>query len=146
MPSKPSRAMPLLVALFFSGAGSAWPQAPAPAESPTAPLPPVPSGMTVKQADIIGQVFIASEAEQEQEKPAPNVRIRVLPLDDDQVLREAYTDKEGFYTLQKLDVGRYRLYVSSLKLILTVEPGEQAATERPKVVIVIIPKQMAKTP
>lgn len=135
--------------VFLSGAlllaPSACPGQESPAMEPAPPLEPVPSGLTVRQADIVGQVFLASEKPEEREKPAAKVRVQVRTMDAKEVLRETYTDKDGGYTLPKLDLGRYRLWIGSLKLILTVE-GEQPAGELPKILIVVIPKPMTQSP
>jgi len=102
------------------------------------------SGVRVRNADIHGQVFLASEREGQDETPAPDVIVQIRNFKDQSILRKARTDKQGMYTFPKLDVGPYELRVGGLKLKLTVEPEVLSATELPKIIIVILPRQMAK--
>lgn len=124
--------------------GSHWAGAQASVSAP--PLPPVlrRSLITVRHADIDGQVFIASERAETDEIPAVGVTVQVRDLENKEVLRSAATDAEGRFKLPMLDPSTNLLLIGSLKLKLLVTPETTPQGERPKVVIVIIPKQMTR--
>lgn len=100
--------------------------------------------MTVTDADIQGKVFLASARQGEDETPAPNVKVQVRDLETDKVLREAFTDKEGYYSLPKLEVAQYLMTIGRLKIQLDVKPEKQSLTELPKILIVILPEEMTR--
>ncbi len=137
--SKPIRAMLMVGVLFFPATLSI--SATSPEEQPQADEPKRPI-MTVTYADIQGKVFLASARQGQVETPAPNVKVQVRELQTDKVLREALTDKEGYYSLPKLEPAQYLLIIGKLKLHLNVRPEEQPLTELPKILIVILPEEM----
>jgi hypothetical protein len=139
--SRPIRAMLMVGVLLFAAtlpAPAADPDAQPQAEKPKRPL------MTVTHADIQGKVFLASARQGQDEAPAPNVRVQVRDLESDKVLREAFTDKEGYYSLAKLEPAQYLMIIGRLKLQLDVKPEQQPLTELPKVLIVILPEEMTR--
>ncbi len=101
--------------------------------------------MTVTYAEIQGKVFLASARQGEDEKPAPNVRVQVRHLETDEVLREAFTDKEGYYSLPRLEPMQYLMLVGRFRLQLNVNPELQSLAELPKILIVILPEEMTRT-
>ena len=101
------------------------------------------SGVRVRNADIHGQVFLASEREGQDETPGPDVIVQIRDPKDGTILQKGRTDKDGKYTFAQLDVGLYELRIGALKLKITVVPETEAGTELPKVIIVIIPRIMA---
>ena len=111
---------------------------PSAAEEPTRPT------MTVTYAEIQGKVFLASARQGEEEEPASNVKVQVRDLKTNKVLREAVTDKAGYYSLPKLEPAKYLMIVGRLKLHLNVEPNQQPLTELPKILLIILPKEMTE--
>ena len=107
-------------------------------EPSTAPI------MTVTYADIQGKVFLVSSQQGQDEIPAANVRVQVRDLQTEKVLREAFTDAEGYYSLPKLEPTRYLMIVGRLKVRLEVRPEAQAITELPKVLIFILPEEITR--
>lgn len=101
-------------------------------------------GVIVKQADIVGQVFIASERPGRRDEPAANVTVQIRTLEDDEVVQETRTDKDGAYKLPMLAVGKYNLRIGALKLPLIVEEDPAPEGELPKVIITILPKEMLR--
>jgi hypothetical protein len=101
--------------------------------------------MSVTHADIQGKVFLASARQGEEEEPAVNVKVQVRDLKTDEVLREALTDKEGYYSLPMLEPAHYLLIIGRLKLELDVKPEQQSLTELPKILIVILPEEMTRS-
>ena len=101
--------------------------------------------MSVTYAEIQGKVFLAGSRQGDDEVPAPNVRVQVRDLQTDEVLREAYTDKEGYYALPRLEPAQYLMIIGSFKLRLNVKPEMQSLTELPKILIVILPEEMTRT-
>ena len=100
--------------------------------------------VTVRHADIRGRILIASERETEQERPGANVEVLVSELSTGTILRRTRADSDGYYTLSKLDVGRYWMAIGGLRLILQVQPESPQGTELPKILIVVLPKAMLK--
>lgn len=128
--------------------GGVWlaTQFPAPAqEAPPAP-PSRAAGITVKQAEIVGQVFIATERPGEQEEPARDVRVQIRIPENDEVIYETRTDKIGGYTFPQLKVGAYRLVIGGMKLNLLVESTPVEIGELPKVIITILPRDLVRRP
>lgn len=109
-----------------------------PADKPTRPV------MAVTYAEIQGKVFLASARQGEEEEPAANVKVQVRDLQTDKVLREALTDKEGYYSLPKIEPAQYLMVIGRLKLQLDVKPEEQSLTELPKILIIILPEEMTR--
>ena len=63
----------------------------------------------------------------------------------DGLLAETLTDEDGAYSLPRVDLGRYHLLIGGLSLNLSVEKQNTSWSEElRKVIIVIIPKQMAR--
>ena len=102
------------------------------------------SVIRVSHAEIEGKVYIASQEAGLREQPADDVNVQIKDLDD-QLLSETLTDEEGSYTLPRIDVGEYKLHIGGLTLNLSVEEDSDRWDEQlRKVVIVIIPEQMAR--
>ncbi len=138
---KPIRAVQAVAVFLFLSAfavRAADPAPPPPAETPRYAV------MTVTHAEIQGQVFLASVVQGEEEKPAPNVRVQIREMDSDKVLREAITDRNGYYSLPKLEPDQYLMIVGRLKLQLDVKPETQQVHELPKTLIVILPEELAR--
>ena len=140
--SRPIRAMLMVGVLLFLPSLST--SAADPAEQPPAEKPKRPI-MIVTHADIQGKVFLASARQGQDETPAANVKVQVRDLESDKVLREALTDKEGYYSLPKLDPAQYLMIIGRFKLQLDVKPEQQPLTELPKILIVILPEEMTRT-
>jgi hypothetical protein len=139
------RVLLVLVALAFLPCAPLLAQGgPEPALLPQSRPETQKSGVRVRNADIHGQVFLASEREGQDETPAPDVIVQIRNPEDQSILRKAEPDKDGMYTFPKLDVGPYELRIGGLKLKITVVPEIQSAKELPKIIIVILPRQMAK--
>jgi len=102
------------------------------------------SGVRVRHAEIRGRVYISSEREEEEEVLGVNVHVRVTTMEDEAVICEAMTDANGAYELPMIDIGKYYLYVGRLRLEMHVEPEETLPGELPKIIIVMLPKEMAK--
>ena len=99
----------------------------------------------VMHAEIEGQVFLASEDQGIREIPAEDVSVQIRDDAGDRLIAEALTDEAGSYTLPKIDVGRYKLLIGGLRLNMSVEPEDTRwSDELRKVIIAIIPKQMAE--
>ncbi len=54
------------------------------------------------------------------------------------------TDENGDYELPMVDIGKYYLFVGRLRLEMRVESEESAPGELPKVIIVMLPREMAQ--
>jgi hypothetical protein len=127
----------LLLLPAFS-VSAADPAEPSRTDKPNRPI------MTVTYADIQGKVFLNSARQGEDESPASNVKVQVRDLETGQVLREALTDKEGYYILPKLEPAEYLMIIGRLKIQLIVKTETQSLTELPKVLIVILPEEMTR--
>ncbi len=140
--SRAIQAMLVVGVLFFSPAIPALAAPPsdqAKAEKLKRPI------MSVTYAEIQGKVFLASSRQGEEEEPARNVRVQVRDIENDELLREAYTDKEGYYSLPKLEPAEYLMLIGAFKIQLVVKPETQSLTELPKILIVILPEEMVQT-
>jgi hypothetical protein len=138
---KAIRAMLMVGLLLFLPSHCALAENPKDKPSAEKPKRPV---MTVTYAEIQGKVFLASAKQGEDEMPASNVKVQVRDLENDKVLREAYTDKEGYYSLPKLEPAQYLMMIGRFKLQLDVKPEQQKLTELPKILIVILPEEMTR--
>lgn len=98
----------------------------------------------VYHAEIKGRVFIVSEEEGEEEYPGEDVRVRVLDEETDDVILQTRTDKEGYYDFPRIDVGTYILNIGRLRLNMEVLPDEAPEGQLPKIIIVMIPKELAE--
>ena len=141
MLSRPIRAMLMVGVLLFPAALSVF--ATDSDRQPQGEKPKRPT-MAVTYADIQGKVFLASARQGEDEAPAVNVKIQVRDLETDKVLREALTDKDGYYSLPKLEPAQYLMIIGRLKLQLDVKREKQPLTELPKILIVILPEEMTQ--
>ena len=81
--------------------------------------------MTVTHAEIQGKVFFSGVREGVEEEPAPNVRVQIRDVESDKVLRETRTDKEGYYSLPKLEPAGYLMLIGAFKIQLVVRPETQ---------------------
>lgn len=102
------------------------------------------SAVLVVHAPIKGQVFLSSVEETSGEMPAKDVPVSIRDVEKNEVICETTTDADGAYELPMLDVGRYFMFLGALRLNLVVEPEETPADELPKVIIFIIPEEMAR--
>ncbi len=100
--------------------------------------------ITVKFADIHGQVFIASEKRGSRELPAKGVYVQVMDVPSNHVQRTATTDDDGKYTVAQLPPGWYTLHIGALQLSLEVTAESPDVRELPKIIIAILPKEMAR--
>ena len=101
------------------------------------------SGVRVRNAEILGRVFAAGDREEEEEHPAENVIIQVRDFEEDEdILSETRTDKEGSYELPRFDVGTYWLHVGKLRLEMRVVAESDASGELPKIIIVLLPESL----
>lgn len=133
----------LAVTLVALSSGHGWAQT-AQETSPAALEVDFP-GVRVAHAEIRGRVFIAGETEGAEEAPAPNVLIRVMDERERTEIRRTRTKDNGDYTLPVLDLGRYRLLIGGLRVDLLVEERDEDRTdESPKVVIFVLPKELAE--
>ena len=101
--------------------------------------------MTVTYSEIQGKVFFSGVREGVEEEPAPNVRVQIRDVESDKVLRETRTDKEGYYSLPKLEPAEYLMLIGAFKIQLVVRPETQSLTELPKILIVILPEEMVQS-
>lgn len=99
--------------------------------------------LLVRHAVIRGRVFFASERQGQTEQPAPNVLIQVKVPETGEVLAKTVTDKEGSYILPQVDIGIYYLTVGKLRLSMKVVAEAEKVGELPKVVICVLPREMA---
>jgi hypothetical protein len=67
-------------------------------------------------------------------------------LEPDQLLHETETDELGIFDLPELDIGDYILKVSGIQFRLTVikQSEERAGQSEPKVLLILIPKEVVK--
>lgn len=137
--------MTILAVLPLGSAGQEAEVIPEPAtrREDDARLLPLPK-LTVKSADIHGQVYIAGERQGEEEEPAKNVVVQVRTPETGDTLREARTDDDGRYTFERLEPGIYYFIIGSLRMNLIVEPGGLAAGELPKIILVVLPRDMTQ--
>lgn len=122
---------------------SAWAQNVAPADS-NATTSPLPRGIVVQQADTVGQIYIASDRPGQEEEPARNVRVRVVIPENDEVVFETRSDKNGGYTIPRLKPGAYHLHVGALQLALLVDSAIPSNAQLPKVIITILPRDLTR--
>jgi hypothetical protein len=118
-------------------------------ESSSATTPPVsnaplPSGLVIQQADTIGQIYIAGDRPGEEEEPAKNVLVRVAIPENDEIIYETRSDKNGGYMIPRLKPGVYRLHVGGLRIALLVDASAPSNAQLPKVVITILPRDLTR--
>jgi len=101
------------------------------------------SGIVMKYADIHGQVFIASEKRGRKETPAAGVTVQIQDVQSNYVLRTTNTDEQGRYDFARIDPGEYKLVIGALRLKLKVIPEPLNTQELPKIIIAVLPKEMA---
>ncbi len=101
------------------------------------------TGVRVRNAEILGRVFVVGEREEEDEYPAEDVRVRVTEQENNEVLSETRTNADGRFELPQFDVGTYWLYIGKLRLELRVIEDPEMVAELPKIIIAVIPKEMA---
>lgn len=101
------------------------------------------SAVRVRLAPVRGRVFLSSEKEDSGDIPGADVRVQVRDIATDELLAETFTDKNGTYELPEFDIGRYYMHVGALRLELLVVPESVAGEELPKIIILIIPEEMA---
>ena len=97
----------------------------------------------MKYADIHGQVFIASEKRGRKETPAAGVTVQIQDVQSNYVLRTTNTDEQGRYDFARIDPGEYKLVIGALRLKLKVIPEPLNTQELPKIIIAVLPKEMA---
>jgi hypothetical protein len=100
--------------------------------------------ITVKFADIHGQVYIASEKKGSRELPAQGVYIQVRDVQSNAVQQSTTTDEQGKYTLTRPAPGRYTLQIGAMSLSLEVTQESPDIRELPKIIIAILPKDLAR--
>ncbi|MBN1510512.1 MAG: carboxypeptidase regulatory-like domain-containing protein [Phycisphaerae bacterium] len=98
----------------------------------------------VRHADLMGKVFILSQKEEARGAPAQGVFIQVRDVETNELLAETRTDREGAYEFPRFDVGIYHLMVGALRLRMEVVPESEDVNELAKVVILILPEEMAR--
>ncbi|MBU1693752.1 MAG: carboxypeptidase-like regulatory domain-containing protein [Verrucomicrobia bacterium] len=88
--------------------------------------------------EVQGFVFYADG-----ETPAAEIPVRVYDINRREFIHETTTDEFGFYSLPRLEPGRYFLTFDWLKLEFEVLPHDVALLQQPHDVIVIIPRGLA---
>lgn len=101
------------------------------------------SGVVIRQTEIIGQVHIASERPGRRDEPAVNVPVQVRVPENDVLIHQTQTDRNGSYTIPVLKVGAYHMFIGALRINLLVEE-KPAEDELPKIIITILPKEMLR--
>lgn len=104
----------------------------------------LPRGIVVQNADVVGQVYIASERPADEDEPARNVSVRVIIPENGDVLFETRTDKNGGYIIPRLKPGAYRLHIGALQIAFFVESVVPSNPQLPKVIISILPRDMLR--
>jgi hypothetical protein len=103
--------------------------------------------VVMKQADILGKVFIIDDEKDTQNSPAQRIMIKLANKKEDDAIYETGTDDEGVFKIPNLDKGEYHLIVGLLTLDLNVMDADpQAAVKMniPKNIMVFIPNSMFK--
>jgi len=100
--------------------------------------------LLVRHAVIRGRVFFSSDRQGQEEQPAPGVLIQVKVPETGEVLAKTETDKEGSYVMPQMELGIYHLYIGKLRLNMKVVPEAEKAGELPKVVLCVLPREMAR--
>ena len=100
--------------------------------------------LLVRHAVIRGRVFFASERQGQEEQPAPGVLIQVKVPETGEVLAKTETDKEGSYVMPQMELGIYHLFIGKLRLNMKVVAEAEKAGELPKVVLCVLPREMAR--
>lgn len=103
------------------------------------------SAVVVEAAPIKGRVFICTQRAEDDEVPARNVTIQVWGQKNRRLLQTTHTGKEGYFSLSKLEVGKYGLRIGRLRLKMEVIPsGDPRVAQLPKVIIVILPRELLR--
>lgn len=92
----------------------------------------------IVSGELQGFVFYADG-----ETPAAEIPVRVYDIPRREFIHETITDDYGFYSLPRLEPGRYFLTFDWLKLEFEVLPKEGERLQQPHDVIVIIPRGLA---
>jgi hypothetical protein len=88
--------------------------------------------------EVQGFVFYADG-----KTPAVEVPVRVYDIARREFIHETMTDEFGYYSLPRLEPGRYFLTFDWLKLEFEVLPNNLVQLQQPHDVIVIIPRGLA---
>jgi hypothetical protein len=89
----------------------------------------------VVSAEVQGFVYYSDG-----ETPAAQVPVRVWDFQTRDYILETITDEYGYYSLPKLEEGRYYVTFDWMKLELQVEGNATTLAQQPHDVIVIIPR------
>ena len=100
--------------------------------------------LLVRHAVIRGRVFFTSERQGQPEEPASGVLIQVKVPETGEVVAKTATDKEGSYILPQVDLGIYHLMIGKLQLNMKVIAEAEEVGELPKVIICVLPREMAR--
>ena len=134
----------VLLALVSFAITSAMAQNDVPMPIPTAPTSALPRGIMLQQADCVGQIYIASDRPGEEEEPARNVRVQVVIPENNDVVFETRSDKNGGYTIPRLKPGAYRLHIGALQIPLLVDSAIPSNAQLPKVIVTILPRDLTR--
>lgn len=127
----------ILVALLGSGCGSSA----SPDTDSAKRLTHDDNGIMAFNTGILGRVYIAREEPDAEQLAAPDVQIRIRD-EDDEIIAFTRTDEDGFYEVQRIGKGYYRLYIGKLMLPLIVNERPAGDTEDEKEIIVLVPREM----
>jgi len=104
--------------------------------------------VVLKQAAIRGRVIFLADDDKE-ETPAAGLNVEVWTANAKERLYRTETDRTGRCTLPALDVGKYRLMIGMLILVLKVEDPDPISALRekiPKTILVFMPRQLEAAP
>lgn len=101
------------------------------------------SAIKIRSAPIEGKVFLVASEEGEDEVPGRNVDVRVTRRGEREVIYHTMTVKDGSYQLPRLDPQDYSLRIGDLRLDLKVFPETSSRQDLSKVLIIMIPREMA---
>jgi hypothetical protein len=89
----------------------------------------------VVTAEVQGLVLYADG-----ETPAAQVPVRIWDINQREFLFETITDENGYFTLPKLEPGKYYVTFDWMKLELLVVDSGEVMVQQPHDIIVVIPR------
>ena len=101
------------------------------------------SAIRIRCAPIEGKVFLVASEDGEEEIPGQNVDVKITRPGEREMIYHTLTLKDGSYELPRLEPQDYRMQIGDLRLDLKVFPETSDRQDLSKVLIIMIPREMA---
>lgn len=92
-----------------------------------------------EQTTTRGRVVLLEEGRSGR-RAVEGLRVQMWSLDDDVMIHDTRTEREGFFDLPRFELGYYRLHVGRMRLIVEIiepQPIPEGYVEAPKVLFIL---------